>query len=525
MQPRLIADLLRPEAYDHPADDLRLHETHSSWVLLAGPYAYKLKKPVDLGFLDFTTIERRRSDCEEELRLNRRFSPDVYLGVAEVTEQDGRFRVGGAPGAGEPAVWMRRLPEAGMLPALLTQGEVDARLARRLGRYVAAFHSAAATGPGVDTHGSPATIANNWEQNFEQMIPFVGRTVSAEVNQHIRSYVHQFLEGQAQFLEHRVAEGRVRDGHGDLHAASICIENGRIRLFDSLQFAPHFRCADVAAEVAFLAMDVEHYGRADLAWAFTDAYIRFSRDQELLRLVDFYACYRAYVRGKVRSLRLAQPGVTPDDVNRITLESKAYFDLAWAHAAGMGKPTIVVSMGLPASGKTTLARALASRVGLVHLSSDLTRKTLAGVTPMQRGTDSFGQGLYDPGMTQRTYSTLRQHAARWLRRGRSVVLDATFGNPDERARVQRLAKRLGAELRVVLCQAEDSILRARLARRATEQGVISDARLEIWPELRAAFTEPHEIAGILSVDATGTPDQMADETIAQLRRAAQSPQL
>jgi uncharacterized protein len=206
MQPRLIANLLQPEAYDHPAGDLRLHKTHSSWVLLAGPYAYKLKKPVDLGFLDFTTVERRRADCQEELRLNRRFSPDVYLGLAEVTEQNGRFRVGGLPGSGEPAVWMRRLPEEGMLPELLAQRKVDGRLARRLGRYIAAFHSSATTGPGVDEHGRPSTVAANWQQNFEQITPFVDRTVSAEVNEHIRSYVQHFLERQGAFramdLEH-----------------------------------------------------------------------------------------------------------------------------------------------------------------------------------------------------------------------------------------------------------------------------------------------------------------------------------
>jgi uncharacterized protein len=160
-QPRLIADLLRPEAYDHPADDLRLHEKHSSWVVLAGPYAYKLKKPVNLGFLDFTTAERRRADCEEEVRLNRRFSPDVYLGIVDVVEEQGRFHVGRASGSGEPAVWMRRLPEQGMLPELLARGDVDARLASRIGRKVAAFHATAATGPGIDEYGGRTTVTAN----------------------------------------------------------------------------------------------------------------------------------------------------------------------------------------------------------------------------------------------------------------------------------------------------------------------------------------------------------------------------
>jgi len=263
-QPPLITDLLRPEAYDHPAEDLRLHETHTSWVVLAGNYAYKLKKPVSLGFLDYTTQERRRADCEEEIRLNQRFSPDVYLGIAEVKQYKGRFHVGGAGGFGEPAVWMRRLPEEDMLPALISRGIADARLARRIGRRLARFHATAATGPGVDEYGGLPTIAGNWKENFEQMAPFVGRTISGDINEHIREYVDGLLKQHAQLFESRVAEGRIRDGHGDLHAASICVENGHIRLFDSLQFAPRFRCADVAAEVAFLAMEFEHHGRSGM---------------------------------------------------------------------------------------------------------------------------------------------------------------------------------------------------------------------------------------------------------------------
>jgi uncharacterized protein len=511
-QPKLIADLLDPRAYTHAATDLRLHETHSSWVVLAGPYAYKLKKPVDLGFLNFTTLELRRADCEEEVRLNRRFSPDVYLGVVEITERDGRYRVGGATGSGEPAVWMRRLPEAGMLPNLLAAGDVDTRLARRIGRKLASFHASAATGPGVDEHGSLSTVVANWKENFVQMEPFVGRTVTSEINDFIRAYVDQFLGKQKVLFERRVATGRIRDGHGDLHAASICVENGQIRLFDSLQFAPRFRCADVAAEVAFLAMDFEHHGRADLAWAFVDEYVSASSDEELRQLLDFYACYRAYVRGKVRSLRLTQT-----DQPRIVSDASAYFELAWAHAGGFPQPYLVVAMGLPASGKTTLANGLAQRLGIVHVSSDVVRKTTAGVRPTDYRGAAFGQGIYGQATTQRTYAALRRHAARWLRRGRSVVLDATFGSPSERALVRGLAKRLDVPLRILLCRADDATLKARLAGRATEPGVVSDARLELWPELRAAFADPQEDEDVLHIDATGSAEETLQQSLAALR--------
>ncbi len=519
-RPRIIADLLRAEAYTHPADDLRLHETHSSWVVLAGAYAYKLKKPVNLGFLDFTSLERRRADCEEELRLNRRFSPDVYLGVVEVTEQDGHYRVGGASGSGEPAVWMRRLPEAGMLPDMLARGEVDTRLARRIGRTLARLHANAETGADIDAYGSPSSVIANWHENFEQMDPFVGRTISSDLNTDVRRYVDQFVRTHTPLLERRVLEGHVRDGHGDLHAASICIDAGRIRLFDSLQFAPRYRCADLASEVAFLGMDLEHHGRADLAWTFVDAYVGASGDSELLELLDFYTCYRAYVRGKVRSLRLAQTERASDvETAPLIAESRAYFDLAWAHAGGVARPALLVTMGLPASGKTTLARALAGRLGLVHLSSDLVRKTRAGLKPTQRGADAFGSGLYDAAVTRRTYAALRRHAARWLRRGRGVVVDATFGDPRERAQMQRLARRLGTQLHVILCDADDATLIARLEQRAREQAVVSDARIELWPELRAAFTPPDEQASVLRVDATRHTTQTTEQALELLRPA------
>lgn len=516
--PRIVADLLRPDAYDPPADDVRLHETHSSWVLLAGPFAYKLKKPVNLGFLDFTTIERRRADCEEELRLNRRFSPEMYLGVVEVTERDGHYRIGGEAGSGEPAVWMRRLPEEGMLPAKLARGDVDMRLARRIGRTLAKLHGRSQTGPDIDSYGSPASVVANWRENFDQMGPFVGRTISSDLNEDIRTYVDRFVRQQAPLLEQRVADGHVRDGHGDLHAASICIDDGQILLFDSLQFAPRYRCADLASEVAFLAMDLEYHGRTDLAWGFVDSYVRASRDDGLLRLLDFYICYRAYVRGKVRSLRLAQTEqASGGETRQLIAESRAYFDLAWAHAGGLPRPPMVVTMGLPASGKTTLARALAGRLGLVHLSSDVARKRIAGIEPTQRGNDGFGSGLYAPAMTRNTYAALRRDAARWLRRGRGVVIDATFGNPDERAHMQQLAHRLGADLRVVLCDADDATLIARLERRATERGVVSDARIELWPELRAAFTPPDELPSVLPVDATRNTEETVEQALELLR--------
>ena len=349
--PRLVASLLRPEAYPHPADRLALHETHLSWVILAGPYAYKLKKPVDLGFVDFTTVERRAAACAEEVRLNRRLCPDLYLGVADVVEVAGRpgeYAVGGpgCPGRPvEPAVRMRRLPDAGLLPALLARDAVDARLVGRIAKHLAAFHAGAATGPGVDEWGGPDAVRANWEESFAQVAPFVGRVLPPERQATIAAYVARCLAGQGATLERRVAAGRIREGHGDLHAANVCVEGRRLQLFDCLEFSPRYRCADVAAEVAFLAMDLARRGRADLADAFVRAYARASGDEGLAPLLPFYACYRAYVRGKVLALRLAEPGLAPERADELAAEACGYFDLAWAYAGGLAGPLLAVVMG------------------------------------------------------------------------------------------------------------------------------------------------------------------------------------
>lgn len=331
----MIQALLRPEAYPHPSDDLQLRETHISWVILAGPYAYKLKKPVRFEFLDFTTFERRANDAEEEVRLNRRLAPSVYLGLADVVERDGAIWMGGPGRVIERAVWMRRLPEEGMLDVLLARDGVKAPLIRRMARELAAFHRNAATGPGVDQHGTWHRVEENWWDNFAQVEPYVGVTLSVCEFRRIRSYVAQFLVAQRPLFEERVASERIRDCHGDLHAANICAVNGRPIIFDCLEFDARYRCSDVAAEVAYLAMDLDHAGRADLGHVFVSEYVRASGDRQLLDLLNFYKCYRAFIRGEVLSLRLAGLPAATGERTHTMANARAYFDLATAYTRGV----------------------------------------------------------------------------------------------------------------------------------------------------------------------------------------------
>jgi len=511
-----LSDLLRPEAYPHPARDVRMLETHISWIFLAGDHAYKLRKPVNFGFLDFSTVGQRRLDCNAEITLNRRLCPDLYLGVIDVVEgDDGLLRMGGFGKVLEPAVMMRRLPESGMLSVLLERGEADERLMQRIALRLADFHASAPTGSGVDEYGSVQTLLGNWEENFRQTQTAL---VDAEKRDATRRYVERFVSEYHEVFERRMHTGRIRDGHGDLHASSVCSTRRGLYLFDCIQFNRRFRCADVAADLAFLSMDLEHFGRGDLAATLVDAYVRHSHDNELLLLLDFYKCYRAYVRGKVLSFRLDEVRLDSASAATIAAEARAYFDLAYAYAEPFTAPLLIVTMGLPASGKTTLARGLAGRLGGIHLSSDVARKHLMGLRPNVHRLDPFEGGIYARTVSRRTYATLRKQAARWLRRGKTVVIDATYGQPSERAALRHLARRVGARPYFILCHADEELLKSRLVARIGDPHTTSDARLEIWPALRAAFVEPVDVPLAFCADTSQSVDTLLVQILADLER-------
>ncbi len=347
--PQPVRGLLRAEAFPHAADRLELRETHGAWVILAGPYAYKLKKPVNFGFFDYSSRELRDADAEAELRLNRRLAPSVYLGVVDIVERDGQVYVGGSGRVLERAVWMRRLPEEGMLTSLLARGAVSPQLIRRLARILVRFHAGAKTRLGVDEFGEPRNLEANWDENFDQIAPYVGITITSTELDAIRYGVERILRDELELLQRRVAAGRVREGHGDLHAGSICVVDGRIVIFDCIQFSARYRCADVAAEVAFLAMDLDHAGRADLGSAFVAEYVRHSHDEELPRLLPFYKCYRAFVRGKVLSLQLGQGGLTDEERAEPIASARSYFDLAGRYIRGLLPPPAATGTLAPLS--------------------------------------------------------------------------------------------------------------------------------------------------------------------------------
>jgi len=330
MQKQVVEALMKPDAYDGEAGQIELTQTHISFVFLTRNFVYKVKKAVDLGFLDFTTLEKRRFFCEKELELNRRLCGDMYLEVVPINRSN-LIKIKGEGETVECALKMKRMPQERMMSRLLEDGKVDSELIDRIARVVAEFHSKAETNREISEFGSLAVIGTNWRENFEQTQEFVGKTISVKNFRLIYERIEEFMKRNASIFEKRMAEGRVRDCHGDIHSGNIFVTD-RIYIFDAIEFNERFRYSDVAADIAFLAMDLDFRERTDLSNFFVRKYVEYSGDQELTKLLPFYKCYRAYVRGKVTSFKLEDPSVSSEEKKAVMKEAKAYYKLASTYA-------------------------------------------------------------------------------------------------------------------------------------------------------------------------------------------------
>jgi aminoglycoside phosphotransferase family enzyme len=321
---------MKPEAYDEEAGQIELVQTHISFVFLTSNFVYKVKKPVDLGFLDFTTLKKRRFFCEKELELNKRLCGDMYLEVVPINKSN-IIKIKGEGETVEYAVKMKRMPQEKMMNRLLEENKVDRKLVDKIAKIIAEFHSKADTNRRISEFGSLTIIETNWNENFEQTREFVDKTISIKNFKLINERICDFMKRNASLFEKRLAEGRVRDCHGDIHSGNIFVTD-RIYIFDAIEFNERFRYSDVASDIAFLAMDLDFQERTDLSSFFVKRYVKYSGDQELTKLLPFYKCYRAYVRGKVVSFKLKDPGVGGEEKSAAMEEAKAYFKLASTYA-------------------------------------------------------------------------------------------------------------------------------------------------------------------------------------------------
>ncbi|MBY0277613.1 AAA family ATPase, partial [Candidatus Binatia bacterium] len=532
-QDDVVRALAAPAFYPHRPADVRHHETHISHVFVAGPFAYKLKKSVQFSFADFSSVERRRTVCVDEVRLNRRLCPTLYLGVLEVVRRDdGTLALGGDGEPVEPLVWMRALPERGMLPAALADGRVDASALVAFARALAAFHASPETALDDPHHAEPAVLAERWQHVLDDALPMIGTTHDAPAHEVLADFGELFLKRHDSVLRGRAPAGRFRDGHGDLHAGNLClveqalpaidgappVEPG-LYAFDCLEFSPELRANDVASEIAFLAMDLVVRGHADLADAFVDAYVAASGDDELRVLLPFYACHRATIRGMVQGLAAA--GASQAETRREAIEAaRVHFAHATRLAWRAFGPAVVLCCGLSGAGKTTLAVALAESTGFRLLSSDALRKQRAGLDPHGRASEDVAARLYDPHAREAVYEEMAAAARRALAAGEPVLLDATFHRRASRAPMHALARELRVPLIVLHCVADESVVRQRLEDRASRpressagQPALSDAGLEVYLAQRAAAEPPGEDEHVLRVDTAGPREEVRDRAL------------
>jgi aminoglycoside phosphotransferase family enzyme len=328
--PALVKALLKPEIYDHHPQKVELVQTQMSFLFLTGDYAYKVKKPVDLGYLDYTTLEKRRFFCLQEVELNRRLCPDAYLEVVPIVSRQGQIHLGGEGEIIEYAVKMKQLPAERMMDKLLPQNLVTVDMVAGVAEKLGAFHHKARTSPEIGSYGKLEAIKINCDENFTQAEKYIDISIPSGTFNQIKAYTDNFLKANKSLFDKRVKEGRIKDCHGDLHAAHVCITNG-ICIYDCIEFNDRFRYGDVASEVAFLAMDLDRFRHTDLSRAFVDAYVRLSEDKELMKLLNFYKCYRAYVRGKVSSFMLDDPYISETEKTASLAAARMYFELAQSY--------------------------------------------------------------------------------------------------------------------------------------------------------------------------------------------------
>ncbi len=503
----LVAALREPAAYAHPVDTVELIETHISSVLLAGEFAYKLKKPVNLGFADFSSLARRQRFCDEEIRLNRRGAPQLYLDVVPIRGPLEHPCVGDHRAHGAPidyAVRMRRFGSQARLDQVARAGRLTPIHIDRLAANIAALHAQCERAPSGSDYGTLPDIRRWVLDNIASLQAECVTSALLPSIEQLREWTARELHRRGASLAARREAGWVRECHGDLHLGNLVLLNDAPVPFDCIEFNDALRTIDVMNDIAFTFMDLIEHDLAPFAWRFLSAYLEHTGDFEGLAVLPFYAVYRALVRAKIAQIRAAQPG-TPQaerDDDRAALER---YIRAGVSLAEPGAPQLVLTCGLAGSGKTTVAQFMLETLGAVRVRSDVERKRLFALPAQAHRPAQVGAGLYDADATQRTYERLAAAAARILGAGMPAIVDASFLQHRHRQAFHDLARAAGVPFSIVACQAPLATLRARITQRQALQTDASDATLEVLEHQRAAFEAltPDELAVTRHVDTGG----------------------
>jgi uncharacterized protein len=503
--PELIQQMLVPEFYPHPVIlPIQLMQTHASYVLLTGDFVYKLKKPVNFGFLDYSTVAQRQHFCQEELRLNQRGAKELYLAVVAIAKQDHRYQFGN-DGEVDYAVKMVQFPQANLLSNLFESGELKPIDLEEMGRVVADFHAQAQTNEYIQSFGTIEQIKKSIDDNYRQTEKYIERAQTPLQFTETKAYTDRFLSTHSELFADRIAGGFIRECHGDLHLRNICRWQDKILLFDCIEFNEPFRFVDLMYDVAFAVMDLEARGRKDLANRFLNTYIEHTGDWEGLQVLPMYLSRQAYVRAKVTSFLLDDLNVASEDRAAAAQTAGDYYRQAWEYTRDRQGKLIVLS-GLSGSGKSTIGKRIAGKLGGIHLRSDAVRKHLGGIPLFSKGDAS----LYTPEMTARTYGRLLELGAKLAAGGWTVILDAKYDRRSLRAAAIDLAVDRGISVQILHCTAPVDVLRDRLIQRT---GDIADATVDLLASQQAAWEDftPAECGYVTTVDTTQDLDGFIQE--------------
>lgn len=498
--PLLIQQMLQSAFYPHPTvEPIQLIQTHISYVLLTGEYAYKIKKPLDFGFLNYSTLEKRRHFCQEELRLNQRGAAMLYLDVLPITRVGDRVLLGGEGTPIEYAVKMRQFPQETLLSQIFERGELTETRLRELAEVVAAYHLKAETNDYIRTFGEIAKIRPPFDQNYEQTEAYIGGPQTQTQFDQTKAYTNRFFAEQQMLFADRAAQNWIRACHGDLHLGNICFWQDQLLLFDCIEFNEPFRLVDVMFDIAYIVMDLVIKQRLDLCSVFLNHYIEQTGDWEGLQILPLYVSRQSYVRGKVTSFMLDDPSVSPEVKAAAKKKAALYYQLAWDYVQPRPGQLFLMS-GLSGSGKSTTARRLAQRIGAIHIRADAVRKHLASVPLHEPG----GVDLYTPAFSQQTYERLLNLGITLASQGYSVILDAKYDRQANRQAAIAQAQAHNLPLQILHCTAAADVLRDRLQNRTAD---IADATVAVLAQQTMdPFTElvqPY----VTTIDTTQDIDQ------------------